>query len=125
MHVDRVTTEHSKPAATFMSGTNSGSVWDCTRSWDHWASLRRPSPLRGAMTLNRLIHPAAEYAMPDWIRSTALADILKADFSTLTYDPLYRNLDRLYPHRAKIESALAEREGRLFILANTRSGSTT
>ncbi len=29
-----------------------------------------------AMTLNRLIHPAAEYAMPDWIRSTVMADIL-------------------------------------------------
>ena len=43
----------------------------------------------------------------------------KADFSTLTYDPLYRNLDRLYPHRAAIESALAERERRLFNLANT------
>ena len=29
-----------------------------------------------AMTLNRLIHPDSEHAMPDWIRSTALGDIL-------------------------------------------------
>ena len=72
-----------------------------------------------AMTLNRLIHPAAEYAMPDWIRSTAMADILGVDFSRLPDDPLYRNLDRLHPHRAAIESALAEREQSLFNLGNT------
>jgi len=73
-----------------------------------------------AMTLNRLIHPAAEYAMPDWIRSTAMADILDVDFSRLPDDPLYRNLDRLHPHRVAIESALAEREQSLFNLG-TRS----
>jgi len=72
-----------------------------------------------AMTLNRLIHPAAEYAMPDWIRSTAMADILGVDFSRLPDDPLYRNLDRLHPHRAAIESALAGREQSLFNLGNT------
>src|ERR1017187_6123183 len=71
------------------------------------------------MTLNRLIHPAAEYAMPDWIRATAMADILKFDSSRLPHDPLYRNLDRLHPHRAAIESALAERERSLFDLGNT------
>ena len=69
---------------------------------------------------NRLIHPAAEYAMPDWIRSTAMADILDVDFSGLPDDPLDRNLDRLHPHRAAIESALAGREQSLFNLV-TRS----
>ena len=29
------------------------------------------------MTLNRLIAPSSEHAMPDWIRRTALADILR------------------------------------------------
>jgi len=78
-----------------------------------------------AMTLNRLIHPAAEYAMPDWIRSMAIADILGVDFSRLPDDPLYRNLDRLHPHRAVIESALAGREQSLFNLGNTiRCGSS-
>jgi hypothetical protein len=71
------------------------------------------------MTLNRLIHPAAEYAMPDWIRSTAMADILRFESSRLPRDPLYRNLDRLNPHRAAIESVLAEREQSLFDLGNT------
>ena len=72
-----------------------------------------------AMTLNRLIHPNSEHAMPDWIRSTALGDILGVDFTTLVDDPLYRNLDRLHPNRAAIESDLVEQERRLFQLDPT------
>jgi len=72
-----------------------------------------------AMTLNRLIHPDTEHAMPNWIRSTALGDILGVDFSTLVDDPLYRNLDRLHPNRAAIELALVERERDLFQLDAT------
>ena len=72
-----------------------------------------------AMTLNRLIHPDSEHAMPDWIRSTALGDILGVDFTTLVDDPLYRNLDRLHPNRAAIESDLVEQERRLFQLDTT------
>jgi hypothetical protein len=41
-----------------------------------------------AMTLNRLIHPASELAMPEWIRTTALADMLGTDFSELAEDAL-------------------------------------
>ena len=72
-----------------------------------------------AMTLNRLIQPASEHAMPDWIRSTALGDILGVDFTALVHDPLYRNLDRLHPNRAAIESDLVERERNLFQLDST------
>jgi transposase len=79
----------------------------------------RAIQLTCAMTLNRLIPPDSEHAMPRWIRSTALADILGADFTTLADDPLYRNLDRLHPDRAAIESALVERERRLFQLDPT------
>jgi transposase len=79
----------------------------------------RAIQLTCAMTLNRLIHPDSEHAMPRWIRSTALADILGADFTTLADDPLYRNLDRLHPERAGIESDLVERERRLFRLDPT------
>ena len=55
--------------------------------------------LSEVMTLNRLVFPASEHAMPDWIRNTALADILGTDFSRLNDEALYRNLDRLHPHR--------------------------
>jgi transposase len=72
-----------------------------------------------AMTLNRLVYPRSEHAMPDWIRSTALGDILGVDFSSLVDDPLYRNLDRLHPNRAAIESALVEQERQLFQLDTT------
>ena len=75
--------------------------------------------LSEAMTLNRLIFPLSEHAMPDWIRSTALADIVGADFSDLNDETLYRNLDRLHPHRELIERELGEREKTLFSLDNT------
>jgi transposase len=72
-----------------------------------------------AMTLNRLIHPTSELAMPEWIRATALPDILGVDFHELAEDALYRNLDKLHEHRVAIETALAERERNLFGLDQT------
>jgi len=72
--------------------------------------------LTEVMTLNRLVSPASEHAMPDWVRRTALCDILRTDFDTLNDDELYRNLDRLYPQRVAIEKDLAERERTLFNL---------
>src|SRR5262249_60213986 len=48
----------------------------------------RALQLTCAMTLNRLIHPDSEHARPRWIRSTALAEILGVDFTTLADDPL-------------------------------------
>jgi transposase len=119
VHFNRVTFEDARPAGHIHVG------------YEFWKRLGFDEILKSLgfsawlikvtcmMTLNRLIHPAAEYAMPDWIRSTAMADILKFDSSRLPHDPLYRNLDRLHPHRAAIESALAEREQSLFDLGNT------
>jgi len=75
--------------------------------------------LTEVMTLNRLVSPTAEHAMPDWIRRTALGDLLGTDFATLSDTALYRNLDRLHPQRAAIEQALAARERTLFNLADT------
>jgi transposase len=80
---------------------------------------RRARLLTEVMTLNRLVSPTSEHAMPDWIRRTALADILAVDFSTLNDEALYRNLDRLHPRRAAIEQALAARERTLFNLDDT------
>jgi len=79
----------------------------------------RARVLTEVMTLNRLVSPASEHAMPDWIRRTALADILGTDFRTLSDEALYRNLDRLHPQRAAIEQALAARERTLFNLDDT------
>jgi transposase len=79
----------------------------------------RASRLSEAMTLNRLIFPLSEHAMPDWMGRTALGDIVGADFSALHDDALYRNLDRLHPNRERIEAELAEREKTLFNLDDT------
>lgn len=75
--------------------------------------------LTSAMTLNRLTMPLSENAMPEWIRSTAIDDILGVDFEHLSEDALYRNLDRLYPNRSVIEAALVEGERNLFNLEPT------
>ena len=79
----------------------------------------RACVLTEAMTLNRLIAPLSEHAMPDWMRRTALSDILQTDFSALQDDALYRNLDRLHPNREQIERELAEQEKTLFNLDDT------
>src|SRR5881409_3723388 len=79
----------------------------------------RARRLTEAMTLNRLICPLSEHAMPDWVRRTALGEILKESFSKLDDDALYRNLDRLHPNREPIERELAEREKTLFNLDDT------
>jgi hypothetical protein len=114
VHVDQVRTEESREAGPVHVG------------FQFWRRLgidgilapaglsERARQLACAMTLNRLIHPASELAMPDWIRSTALSDILQVDFQTLAEDALYRNLDRLHAQRVPIEAALAERERTLF-----------
>ena len=96
-----------------------------------WRQLRLPEILRGvglseravllseAMALNRLIFPLSEHAMPDWIRNTAMEEILGTDFSQLSDEALYRNLDRLHPQREAIERELGEREKTLFNLEDT------
>jgi hypothetical protein len=71
------------------------------------------------MTLNRLICPLSEHATPDWLRRTAVGDMLGTEFSTLTEDALYRTLDKLHPHREQIERELAAREQQLFNLDET------
>jgi hypothetical protein len=60
----------------------------------------RECKLSCAMTLSRLVHPSSELAMPAWIRTTALPDILETDFENLAEDALYRHLDKLHPQRA-------------------------
>ncbi len=72
-----------------------------------------------AMVMNRLISPMSEHAMPGWIMSTALSDLLGCDLSKINDDKLYLNLDRLYPERVRIETELAEQERNLFSLDET------
>ncbi len=119
IHTDQITTEDVREAGPVHVGHHL------------WQALTLDTILRGAglsartrrltemMTLNRLVRPAAEHAMPDWIRRTALSDILGTDVTALSDEALYRTLDRLHPKRAAIEQALAARERSLFNLDDT------
>jgi hypothetical protein len=79
----------------------------------------RAGLLSEARTLNRLIFPLSEHAMPDWMGRTALGDILGTEFWAPNSQALYRNLDRLHPNRERIEAELAEGEKTLFNLDDT------
>ena len=119
IHVDQVTTEDVREAGPVHVGHQMWRALTLDAILAHAGLSARARLLTEVMTLNRLVSPAAEYAMPDWIRRTALADILATDFSTLSDEALYRNLDRLHPQRAAIEQALAARERTLFNLDDT------
>jgi transposase len=113
---DRVETEEHREAGPVHVGHQ---IWRQLGFEEilHRAGLsERACMLSEVMTLNRLIFPLSELAMSDWIRRTAMGDILGANFSELNEDALYRNLDRLHPKREQIERELAEREKTLFNL---------
>jgi transposase len=119
VHIDQVRTEESREAGSVHAGYQFWLRLGLDEILAQAGLNERVRQLTCAMTLNRLIHPASELAMPDWIRSTALADILQVNFHTLNEDALYRNLDRLHAQRVAIEAALAERERTLFALDQT------
>jgi transposase len=119
IHADRIRTEEHRTAGPVHVGVQ---YWRKLGLDEILASIglsQRACTLTLAMTMNRLIHPCSEHAMPDWIRRTALADILAVDFRRLRDEALYLQLDRLHPQRAEIEAALAARERTLFNCNNT------
>lgn len=75
--------------------------------------------LTEVMTINRLVEPSSELATVDWVKRTALPDILGESIAVQSPSTLYRNMDQLYPQRAKIEAALAAKERTLFSLNDT------
>lgn len=119
VHADRIAMTHVRSAGPVHVGFQFWKRLELDAILHRHGFSSRAIQLTCAMTLNRLIHPDSEHAMPRWIRSTALADILGVDLTALADDPLYRNLDRLHPQRAAIESELVERERRLFRLDPT------
>src|SRR5712691_5882684 len=117
--VDKVQVEQAREAGPVHVGHQLWGQLGMNRILRRAGLSERACVLTEAMTLNRLICPLSEHAMPDWIRRTALGDILKEDFSGLLDEALYRNLDRLHPNREHIEGALAEKEKTLFNLDDT------
>jgi len=119
VHADRISTEEHRAAGPAHVGVQYWRKLGLDEILQPLGFSERARVLTLAMTMNRLIQPCSEHAMPDWIRRSALADILAVDFTHLRDKALYRHLDRLHPQRARIETALAERERTLFNCANT------
>ncbi len=119
VHSDRVGLEEAREAGPVHVGHQMWKRLKVDSTLQKAGLSERARLLTEVMTMNRLVKPLAEHAMPDWIRGTALADILAVDFSGLRRDSLYRNLDKLHPQRGLIEKELAEQERTLFNLDET------
>ena len=116
---DRVETEEARAAGAVHVGHQ---IWErlgLNEILKAAGLVEQACALSEVMTLNRLIAPSSELAMPDWVRRTAIGDILGIDFSKLDENKLYRHLDVLHPNRERIERELAQRESTLFNLDDT------
>jgi hypothetical protein len=89
IHADRVRVEEPRSAGAVHGGYQ---FWKRLGLEEILRGLEVPSravQLTCAMVFNRLVSPKSEHAMPDWIRSTAIGDLLGVDFAELADDPLY------------------------------------
>ena len=73
------------------------------------------SRIAAVLAINRLCAPGSELAVEQrWYPSTALDDLLGIEDGNINYSRLYRCLDRILPHKTKLERHLKERYGELF-----------
>jgi transposase len=73
------------------------------------------SRVAAVLAINRLCAPGSELAIEQrWYPSTALDDLLGIEEGKLNDTRLYRCLDRILPHKTKLERHLKQRYGELF-----------
>lgn len=73
------------------------------------------SRVAALLAINRLCAPGSELAIEQrWYPSTALDDLLEIPEGKINDTRLYRCLDRILPHKTKLERHLKERYGELF-----------
>lgn len=73
------------------------------------------SRVAALLAINRLCAPASELGIEErWYPATALDDLLGFPAGAINAPRLYRCLDRLLPHKAKLEQHLKQRYGELF-----------
>jgi transposase len=67
------------------------------------------------LAINRLCAPSSELGIEErWYPATALDDLLRFPAGAINDTRLYRCLDRVLPHKTKLEQHLRERYGELF-----------
>ena len=73
------------------------------------------SRVAALLAINRLCAPASELGIEErWYPATALDNLLGFPVGAINDTRLYRCLDRLLPHKAKLEQHLKQRYGELF-----------
>ena len=73
------------------------------------------SRVAAVLAINRLCAPGSELAIEErWYPSTALDDLLGIEEGKINDTRLYRCLDRILPHKTKLEQHLKQRYGDLF-----------
>src|SRR5436305_4306681 len=73
------------------------------------------SRVAAVLAINRLCAPGSEIAIEErWYPSTALDDLLQIADGKINDTRLYRCLDRILPHKTKLERHLKNRYGELF-----------
>src|SRR6204780_5059690 len=73
------------------------------------------SRVTALLAINRLCAPGSELAIEQrWYPSTALDDLLGIEEGKINDTRLYRCLDRILPHKRKLEQHLKQRYGELF-----------
>jgi transposase len=73
------------------------------------------SRVAALLAINRLCAPGSELAIEQrWYPSTALDDLLEIEEGKINDTRLYRCLDRILPHKTKLERHLKQRYGALF-----------
>src|SRR5580658_1074112 len=73
------------------------------------------SRVTALLAINRLCAPGSELAIEQrWYPSTALDDLLGIEEGKINDTRLYRCLDRILPHKTKLEQHLKQRYGELF-----------
>jgi Transposase len=73
------------------------------------------SRIAAILAINRLCAPGSELAIEErWYPATALDDLLGIEEGKINDTRLYRCLDRILPHKTKLEQHLKQRYGALF-----------
>jgi transposase len=73
------------------------------------------SRVAAVLAINRLCAPGSELAVEQrWYPATALDDLLEIEEGKINDTRLYRCLDRILPHKTKLEQHLKQRYGELF-----------